>query len=114
MTLEEICSRLAFEVKTAQGALKRDVTGGYASDLLSDVMAGAEDGAVWITLQIHENIVAVASLKNLAAIILVNNRKPDESTLRKAEEENLPILVSEMSTFEIAGKLYEMGVRGCS
>jgi hypothetical protein len=83
-----------------------EVTGGYTSDLLSDVIANSKQGNLWITLQIHQNIIAVAKLKELAGIIIVNNRKPDEDTIGKAKEENVPLLCSAEMAFEISGKLY--------
>ena len=92
--------------------MDREVTGGYASDLLSDVLANSEEGNLWITLQIHQNIVGVASMKDLAGIILVNNREPEPETLEKAELEKLPIMVTEMPTFELVGKLYSLGIVG--
>jgi hypothetical protein len=86
MDLQEIVKSLSLEVTTPELDLKREVTGGYASDLLSDVMGNAHEGDIWITLQIHLNIIAVASLKGLSGIILVNNRKPAADTLKRAAE----------------------------
>lgn len=112
MKLSEIVEKLQLEVKTDGDKLDAEVMRGYASDLLSDVMANAKEGDIWITMQTHQNIVAVAVLKSLSAIILVNNRIPDESTTNKAQEENVPILTSSFSTFEIIGKLYQLGITG--
>ncbi|MBU0699926.1 serine kinase [bacterium] len=111
MELQEIASRLNLEIKSAAGSLTNQVTGGYASDLLSDVIAHAQKGDVWITLQMHQNIVAVATLKELAGVILVNGRQPEEDTLQKAIHENVSILVSNLSTFELAGRLYQLGIK---
>ncbi len=111
MKLDELITQCGLEMKTPAGNPEREVTGGYASDLLSDVMANAGDGNVWITLQTHSNIVAVAVLRNLSGIILVNGREPEAATLAKAKEEEIAILTTSLPTFEIAGKLYEMGVR---
>ncbi len=108
MKLDLIIKELGLEVKSKVSELGREVICGYASDLLSDVMANAEKDSIWITLQIHENIVAVAALKELAGIIIVNGRVPEEETLRKAEEENIPVMVTELSTFEIIGRLYRL------
>jgi hypothetical protein len=83
-----------------------EVTGGYTSDLLSDVIANSKEGNLWITLQTHQNTIAVTKLKDLAGIIIVNNREPDEETLAKAKEENVPLLCSGEMAFEISGKLY--------
>lgn len=102
---------MGLKVRSSREGLERTVTGGYASDLLSDVLANSHEGNIWITLQIHQNIVAVASLKELAGIILVSGREPEEDTVAKAESEGIPLLVSGLSTFELVGRLYELGIR---
>jgi hypothetical protein len=110
INLKEIVQKL--DLKVVTGDIDREVSAGYASDLLSDVIANAQKDNIWITLQIHVNIVAVANLQELAGIILVNRREPEEATLKKAEQENIPILLTELPTFEIVGKLYELGIHG--
>ena len=112
MTLKEIVEKLEMRVETAEENLDREVTGGYMSDLLSDVMAHSKDSDIWITLQMHPNIIAVATLKDLAGIIIVQGRKPEKETIEKAQSENVPILVSDLQAFEIAGRLYQMGISG--
>ncbi|MBM3293301.1 MAG: serine kinase [Candidatus Aminicenantes bacterium] len=106
MTLKELAGLLTLNVIQPQGNFDVVVTGGYTSDLLSDVMGNAKERNVWITCQTHENIAAVAKLKNLAAIILVNGRKPDEAALKKAREEKVVILGTPESEFAISGVLY--------
>jgi predicted transcriptional regulator len=112
VTLADLVDALDLEVRSAQDRLDREVSGGYASDLLSDVIAHSRENNLWLTLQIHVNIVAVASMKGLAGIILVNGREPEEETIQKAEAENLPVMVSPLPTFELAGRLYHLGIRG--
>ena len=112
MKLTELIQKLNLDVRSARDSLQREVTGGYASDLLSDVLAHSKEGNIWITLQIHQNIVAVASMKDLAGIVLVNGREPEQETIEKAEAENIAIMVTEMSTFELVGRLYGLGVTG--
>jgi hypothetical protein len=112
MRLREIVEALGLEVRSGGHLLDKEVKGGYASDLLSDVMAHAKAGDLWITLQVHLNIVAVATLNDLAGIVLVNGREPEEVTLRKAAEEGVVLMVSPLSTFEVVGRLYELGIRG--
>jgi len=111
MKLGDIVSELNLHPRTCSDALDRIVEGAYVSDLLSDVIAGAKDGDLWLTLQVHQNIVAVAFLNNLAGIIIVGGREPDPDTLKKAEDQGVPIMVSSMRSYELAGKLYEMGIR---
>ncbi|MFO7694674.1 MAG: hypothetical protein R6V57_16445 [Vicinamibacterales bacterium] len=90
----------------------RDVRGGYCSDLLSDVMANAEDGDAWITLQRHVNTVAVAQLKNLAAIVIVSGRQPEADVAARAAGHGVAMVTTPCTAFEAAGRLYEAGLRG--
>jgi predicted transcriptional regulator len=112
MKLKQIVDELGLEVRCATSGLDVEVSGGYASDLLSDVLANAAKDNVWITMQIHQNIIGVASIKELAGIIIVNGREAEEETMKKAEQENIPIMSTKLSTFEIVGRLYKLGVRG--
>lgn len=112
MKLKELAEQLNLDVRSAKKSLEREVSGGYASDLLSDVLGNSQEGNVWITLQIHQNIVAVASMKDLAGIILVNKREPEQETIEKAEEEDIVIMISELPTFELVGRLYKLGISG--
>jgi len=111
MKLKDLIENLSLEVKTPDADLNREVTGGYVSDLLSDVLGNAHEGFIWITLQVHLNVVAVASLKGLSGIILVNNRTPGEDTLKKASAEKIPIMTTPLPTFELVGRLYALGLR---
>jgi hypothetical protein len=111
MNLQQIIDRLNLTVLTDT----RDFTlihpdGGYTSDLLSCVMAGAKNNYLWITLQAHLNIVAVAALLDIAAIIITENAKPDSATISKANEQGIVLLATPKPTYEIDGKLWEMGI----
>ena len=112
MTLSDLVQRLDLEVRAGDDALANEVRGGYASDLLSDVIAHSREGDLWVTLQTHQNTVAVAGMKGLAAIVLVNGRQPEADTLQKAREENVPLLVSSLPAFELIGRLHELGLSG--
>lgn len=111
MELKEIISSLPLTVVTPSPVPAREVTGAYVSDMLSDVMGNAKEGFLWITIQVHLNIIAVASLKNLSGIILVNSRVPAEDTLKKAIAENIPIMTTPLSAFDLVGLLYSRGLR---
>ncbi len=108
MDLKTIVSELKLKVRCCKDKLATEVSGGFVGDLLSDVMANSREGNVWITRQIHQNIVAVASLKEHAAIILVQGSEPAEETISKAEKEGIPLLVSDLPGFETAGKIHKM------
>ncbi len=112
MHLNEFVQHLGLEVKMGRDALETEVKGGYVSDLMSDVIAHGREGDLWVTLQTHQNTVAVASLKGLAGIIIVNGREPEADTLAKARAENIALFVSELPAFELVGRLYKMGLTG--
>lgn len=112
MKLSEIAQQIGLEVRAGAGALTAEVRGGYVSDLLSDVIAHAQEGDLWVTLQTHQNTVAVASMKGLAGMVLVNGREPEADTLQKAKAENVAVLVSALPAFELVGRLYGLGLSG--
>ena len=87
MKLADLAQELDLELRSSGVDLGAEVTGGYASDLLSDVLAHSEEGNLWVTLQTHENIVAVASMKGLAGIVLVGGRQPEEDTVKGKKKE---------------------------
>jgi predicted transcriptional regulator len=110
--LQEVVDKLGMKPLSAFSRLSAECSGGYISDLLSDVMANAKAGDLWVTLQTHQNIVAVASLKEIVGIIIIGGREPEKATLAKAEEEKIPILLTTLPAFEVVGRLYQMGISG--
>ncbi len=112
MKLKDIIEMLGLKLKSKADNLGREISRGYSSDLLSDVLANSRAGDLWVTLQIHQNIIAVASMKGLGGIILINGREPEEETIKKADIENIPVMVSDLPAFELIGKLYSLGITG--
>src|ERR1035437_8105685 len=108
MSLETIAKSLNLTQKN-DIAVDVEVTSGYASDLLSDVLANAKNGTLWLTNQKHQNIIGVAVMLNLSAVVIAGGLEPEENTLAKSIEESIPLYTTPMSVFELAGKLYEMG-----
>jgi len=108
MTTEQLIKELKLKVYAGGELDSREVSGGYVSDLLSDVMGHAKEGEVWITLQSHANVVAIASLKELTAILLVKGIEPDKSVLEKADDEGILVLGTREDTFTITGKLFQL------
>jgi predicted transcriptional regulator len=86
----------------------------YCGDLLSDVMANAPIGCVWLTVQAHQNIVKVALLREMAAIVLTGGQAPDEETIERANQEGLPILMWPGSAYALAGQAHGAGVANLS
>lgn len=105
MKLAEVIERLGLEV-LVPGDLGRQVRWGFCSDLLSDVLAHAQEGDLWITHQRHLNVVAVAKLKGVAGVVCVRGLHPSQEVLAKARKEGVTVLASAEDAFEVAGKLY--------
>lgn len=108
MTVNQIAEKLNLSVLSGKNGLENAVSGVYVGDLLSDVMGNATEGQIWITLQTHKNIMAIASLKDLAAVVLVKNLSPNDDTYSASNQEAVPILSTSLSTFEISGMLYNL------
>ncbi len=112
MTLQDVIDQLNLTALTQPADFAAVTpTGGYTSDLLSCVMAGAKKGAVWVTLQAHLNIVAVAALLEMSAVIITEGAQPETATISKANEEGITLLSTDRQSFEVAGRLWEMGLR---
>jgi len=110
MKVSEVVEQLGWKVLAGESYMETQVNGGYAADLLSCVMAGAETGDLWITLQTHSNIVAVASLLGIAAIVIAEGANVPEATLGKAEQQEVAILSSGAPVYETVAGLVALGI----
>ena len=110
MKLREIIEKLELEVIAANHPGK-EVRGGYSGDLLSNVMARAAKGDLWLTIQGHQNVVAVALLTGVAAVIIVENLDVEEETIKKAKAKGVNLLRSKLSAYQLGGRLYQLGIR---
>jgi predicted transcriptional regulator len=110
MTVNDLVQRFGLRVIAGDKGLDRQVEDGYCGDLLSEIMGNAPEGCVWLTIQGHQNIVAVAVLRDLAAIIVTGGQKPDDETRQKANQEGIPILLWPDSSYQLAGSLYSIGI----
>jgi hypothetical protein len=110
MILKEVIQALNLTVLADTGPMEETVTGGYVSDLLSHVMGQSKAGQVWVTMQGHQNIVAVASLIGLAAVVVAGGIEPEEQTVVKAREQEVVVCKTALSVYEVAGRLYQLGI----
>ena len=110
MNVKELIDQFSLNVVAGQKGLDHQIQGGYCGDLLSDVMGNAPIGCIWLTVQTHQNIVAVAVLREMAAIVLSGGQEPDQETVEKADEEGIPILLWEDTAFDLAGQVFQAGV----
>ncbi len=110
MTIRDIVDKLDLKVLAGEDALDKEVRTGYCCDLLSWVMAHGPQNGVWITVQTHTNVIAVATLLDIACIIIPESIPVNDKTIEKAEEEGVVLLSSSASAYELAGKLYSLGI----
>ena len=108
MRVGDLVKKMGLTVFGGSAGLEREIEGGYVSDLLSDVMGNADEGFVWVTLQAHRNVVGVAGLKDLAAVILVKGFIPDADTMADSNREGIPLLGTTGETFDVAGELHRL------
>jgi hypothetical protein len=114
MRLQELAEALDLEELTIGEPSNRgaDITHGYASDLLSDVLANAPAGGILVTLQVHLNVIAVASHAGLRAVVFSCGRRPEKDVIQRSADEGLSLYLTRADTFELVGRLYQLGLRG--
>lgn len=108
---EELCRELELTSYTPRAARCVRITGAYCGDLLSDVLARARPGSLWITIQKHRNVIAVASLTGMSGVIITGGREPDRDTRESAKKEFIPLFSTPLDNFTAAGRLYAMLAR---
>jgi hypothetical protein len=112
MNLEKIIQSLNLTILTeTKDFASIPVENGYCSDLLSCVMTGAQPNGIWVTLMAHGNIVAVAALLDLAAVIITEDAQPDENTLQQANQRDVILLSSPKPNYQIVGELWDLGLK---
>jgi predicted transcriptional regulator len=108
MNVQELVDKLALEV--ISGPFTREISGVYVGDLLSNVMAKAGEGNVWITVHGHLNVVAVAGLTQVSAVIVVEGFPVETAAVQKAREKEVTILRTPLTAFDLICKLIELGL----
>lgn len=111
MRVGDIVASLPVTLAAGADRVDLEVTGGYASDLLSCVMASARKGNVWVTLQAHMNVIAVAALLELACVIVTEGATLDDDALERAEDRGVVVLYTEQDTFAVVAQLVALGVK---
>lgn len=110
MTVKELMNKLDLTLVSGSEGLSKEITGGFVGDLLSVVMGKAKEGHVWVTIQGHFNIVAVASLVDVSCIIVTEGFKVEANAIEKADEEEIPILTSKCSSYGVVTELVKLGI----
>ena len=102
---------LTVEAQPLTDLTEVELKGCYISDLLSDVLANAQPGVLWVTIQIHRNVLSVASMKDITAVLFTCGRKPEPDIIAEAAEKGIMLLSTPLTTYETAGKLWKAGLR---
>lgn len=111
MEIQEIMNNIEIKpVYINDGINATEVKGCYIGDLLSNVMANSKKGDLWLTVQTHQNVVAIAHLLNMAGIVFVEGHKPSPETIERAKKEEIPLFLTNKSAFEIGCSLYALGL----
>jgi len=116
MILSQIAEHLKLRCLTPSlhSVLDSDIRFGHSSDLLSDVLANAPSEGILVTIQGHLNTIAVAVHAEVHAVILSSGREPEAQVIERATQEGIVLFVSDASTFDTVGQLYELGLRGAA
>lgn len=109
MQLKEIVTKLDLKVLAGAEQLDQEAQGCYIADLLSCVMVGVQPGQLWFTLQTHLNIIAIASMLEVAAIVVTEDAPIAPETAEKAAAEGVVLLSSSEPTYETVSKLIQAG-----
>jgi len=110
MIVKELIEQLELQVVAGKNGIGREIAGGYCGDLLSDVMGNAPIGCIWLTVQGHQNVMNVAQMREMAAVVLTNGILPDDETCRRAEDFGIPLIISPGTSFDLAVRLSRTGI----
>lgn len=111
MTVKDLVDKFGLKAAAGEKGFDRMVKSGYCGDLLSDVMGNAPEGCVWLTIQGHQNTIAVAVLREMACIVITGGHEPDTDTIEKAGKEGIPLLLWPGSAYALAGSIYSAGIK---
>ncbi len=107
MIVQDLADKLEYDCLAVEGN-QGEITAGYTSDLLSDVMGNAPEDSVLITIQAHKNTVAVASLAGIKAILICNNRPAPEDMLQAATDEEISVFRTKENQFTASWKVHTL------
>ncbi len=110
MNILALSEKIEAKILTQKADVNREVSSGYTCDLLSWVMAHGREGMAWITVQTHMNVIAVATLHDMACVIIPEGIKVENDVIEKADEEGIAILASPLTAYEISGRMHDADI----
>ena len=112
MTIQELINLTGAQDLTPETDKSAQISCGYTCDLLSWVMAHGQAGMAWITVQTHMNVIAVASLMEMAAVIIPEGIEMEGPSLEKAKDEGITVLSSQKTAYELCALMAANGLTG--
>jgi len=109
MIIEDLMKKISLRLVN-EGNLKNEISTVYIGDLLSFVMANGEENALWLTVQRHINVIAVAQLNEFSGIIFVQDVEPDEDVIKQAQKLDLPLFISSLDAYSLSKELMKAGI----
>lgn len=112
MTIGRIKALLEADVLYGEDTLDDEVNYAFSSDMMSDVLAYADEHSALITGLCNPQVVRTAEMLDIVCIIFIRGKKADEKLLDMARERDLVVLETGHRMFTACGLLYEAGLRG--
>lgn len=103
MTVNQLIKKLDLEILNLSDG-DREITGGYTGDLLSWVMGKAQSGDMWVTIMTNINVVAVASLVDVACVVIADNAEIAPEVIEKAKSQDINLLRSSVSAYKLCNE----------
>ena len=113
IALKDVCKLLDGEIVCCEDKADKEVRTAFGCDLMSDVLAFSKPGSVLLTGLINTQTIRTAEMLDLAAIVFVRSKKPDDAMIKMAKNLNIVLMLSPYPLFESCGKLFVAGLRGC-
>ncbi len=110
MTIREMSERLNASVYAEPDQIDEDLVGAFGSDMMSDVLAFAENRDVLLTGLLNPQIVRTAHMQDMRCIVIVRGKSATDEIKRLAKENHIALLETELTMYESCGKLYEGGL----
>ena len=110
MKLNELANRTNWKLYCLESALDNQIKGVYVGDLLSWVMGHGQPAQAWITVQAHPNVIAVASLREFACVIICEDSAVSDELIKQAKEENVALFTTSLSAYDVCHQLIDLGI----
>jgi predicted transcriptional regulator len=110
VTLAEAIEVLQAETVVPAPEGDRELAAGFASDLMSDVLAFARQDTLLLTGLATDQTIRTAAVRHLAAVVVVADKEVSSDMLEAAREEDIPLCRTAMSKFAACGRLWEKGL----